>query len=109
MSSESAAQTPRRVVTLELPDELLAMLTPPAGAHDAGSRLSELAVIELFRGGRLSTGRAAHVLGLSSAAFVDLLSRHKVPYLDDSDEELRQQIEASALHRQTRQSPTVAP
>jgi predicted HTH domain antitoxin len=96
-------------VTLELSDELLTMLTPSAGAHEAGVRLSELAVIELFREGRLSTGRAARLLGLTSAAFVELLSRHGVPYLDDSEEELRQQVEASAQHRKKRRSPTAAP
>ena len=102
MSSDPVDHTSRRAVTLELPEELLDLVAPSAGTHDAAARLSELAVIELFREGRLSTGRAARLLGLTSAAFVDLLGEHGVPYLDDSEEELRRQVEASAHHRRNR-------
>jgi predicted HTH domain antitoxin len=101
MYSESTAQTARRAVTLELPEELLAMLTSSADT-DAAVRLSELAVIELFREGQLSTGQAARMLGLTNAAFIDLLGRHEVPYLDDTEDELRRQVEASARYRQQR-------
>jgi predicted HTH domain antitoxin len=97
------------MVMVELPDELVALLGTGASANDAVARLSELAIIELFREGRISTGRAARLLGLSQPSFVDLLGRHGVPYLDDSEEELRQQVEASARHRRKRPSPIAAP
>lgn len=103
MSSDAEPRTSRRTVTVALPEELLAVLTTDAPVGDVATRLSELAVIELFREERLSTGRAARLLGLTQSAFIDLLGRHGVPYLDDSEEELRQQVEASARHRQRRQ------
>jgi predicted HTH domain antitoxin len=100
MSFDTDAHTSRTSVTVDLPAELLDLLAPADGSRDAAARLSELAVIELFREERISMGRAARLLGFSPGAFVDLLGRHGVPYLDDSEEELRRQVEASARHRQ---------
>ena len=61
--------------------------------------LVELAYVELFRQGELSSGWAAEKLGISKDAFRELLSTHDVPYIDMSEEELRREVEAAMVRR----------
>jgi predicted HTH domain antitoxin len=58
-----------------------------------------MAYIELFRQGRVSSGWAAEKLGISKDEFRQLLSTHDVPYIDMSEEELRQEVEATMARR----------
>jgi predicted HTH domain antitoxin len=62
-------------------------------------RLKELALIELFRQGEVSSGWAAEHLGIGKDDFLDLLYDHGVPYIDMSEEELRQQVEVAMSRR----------
>jgi predicted HTH domain antitoxin len=48
-----------------------------------------LLVLKRFRGGVLSTGKAASILGLSRREFLDLLAREGVPLYDPTDQELQ--------------------
>ena len=86
-------------VSVELPERIARLLgaTPQAAAR----RLKELVLIELFRQGELSSGWAAEQLEISKDDFLDLLATHDVPYIDMSEEELRQQVEV-AMPRQGR-------
>ena len=86
-------------LTVDLPESVVQKLgaTPQAVER----HLAELAFIELFRQGELSSGWAAEKLGISKDAFLDLLFSHDVPYIDMSEEELRQQVEV-AMPRQAR-------
>ena len=57
----------------------------------------ELMVLELYRRGTLSSGRAAELLGMPRVAFIKHASRIGIPYFDMSDEEWeaeRQLLEA---------------
>jgi predicted HTH domain antitoxin len=47
-----------------------------------------LLVLKRFRQGRISSGKAAQILGWSRRDFLDLLAREGVPLFDPSDEEL---------------------
>lgn len=80
-------------VSVQLPADLLPLLGPTPA--EVAARLSQLALIDLFRRGEVSSGYAAQVLGVSKAEFIALLAEHEVPYLDASEEELLQQVNAA--------------
>ena len=60
-------------ITLEVPDASLQTLhlTP----ETAGRELALLSAIKLFELGRLSSGAAAHLAGISKPEFLDLLPK----------------------------------
>ena len=60
--------------------------------QDVAGKLRELAVIELFREGRLSSGKAADILGLERLEFFALLHQLGVPFFDQDPAELRQDV-----------------
>ena len=60
--------------------------------QDVPSKLRELAVIELFREGRLSSGKAADILGMERMAFFTLLHHLGVPFFEQDAEELRRDV-----------------
>ena len=78
---------------VELPESVVTLLGPTS--QEAAARLKELALIELFRRGEVSSGWAARQLEIGKDEFLDLIARHDVPYFDLSEEELRQQVQAA--------------
>jgi hypothetical protein len=74
-------------LTVELPESVVRLLGP--SPEDAARHLAELAYVELFRQGEVSSGWAAE------DDFLDLLFRHDVPYIDMSEDELRRQVEVA--------------
>src|SRR5581483_1898398 len=60
-------------LTVKLPESVVGLLG--TSVEEAARHLVELAVIEVFRQGKLSGGKAAALLGLSRAAWLDLLAR----------------------------------
>ncbi len=77
-------------VALELPRDLLGALEVPQTQIEA--RLRELIALELFREGRISSGKGAELLGISKLAFIQLLARHGIDYFTESPEELEDEI-----------------
>ena len=73
-------------VTLEFPRDLLGALDVPATQVEA--ELRELIALALFREGRISSGKAAELLGISKLAFVQLLAHHDISYFTESPAEL---------------------
>lgn len=74
--------------------ELDARLVPLVAnrKQDVPTRLRELAVVELFREGRLSSGKAAEILGMERVEFFALLHALHVPFLDQDPDELRRDV-----------------
>jgi len=104
MTSHTAPAQPDTVsVAVELPKQVLELLalTP----DDAPVYLKKLALIELFRRSEVSSGWAAEKLGISKWDVIELLGGHEVPYVDLSEEELRQQVEAALPNGGRRGSP----
>jgi predicted HTH domain antitoxin len=94
-------------LTVELPESVVRLLGPTT--REASRHLVELAVIELFRRGDLSGGKAAELLGLTRAAWLDLLARHDIPHTVVTEESLDHDLEALATwetRRQKKSSPT---
>ncbi|MGC9399876.1 MAG: UPF0175 family protein [Anaerolineae bacterium] len=77
-------------VALELPRDLLGALEVPQAQMEA--RLRELIALELFREGRISSGKGAELLGVSKLAFIQLLSQHGIDYFTESPEELKAEV-----------------
>lgn len=87
-----------RTLAVELPESVVQKLgsTP----HEATRHLAELAFVELFRQGEVSSGWAARQLGIGKDEFIRLLAKHQVPYIDMSEEEFLEQLEAAMPNRQ---------
>ena len=87
-------------LTVELPESVVKLLGQTA--EGATRHLAELAYVELFRQGQVSSGWAAEKLGISKDDFRELLYTHDVPYIDMTEEELRQQVEVAMSLRRAR-------
>lgn len=79
-------------VNLDLPRDILAALDVPEA--DLGSRLRELIALQLFREGRISSGKAAELLDVPKSEFIDLLARSGLNYFAQSPEELVAEVSA---------------
>jgi len=76
---------------LKLPQELIPILE--ANEAELEGRILELIVLELVRQQRISTGKAAELLGISKWEFVQLLGQNNIPYFTESSKELVAQVE----------------
>jgi predicted HTH domain antitoxin len=79
-------------VSLDLPRDLLGALDVPEARLE--TRLRELIAVELFREGRISSGKGAELLGVSKGDFIHLLARRGVSYFTESPEELVAEVMA---------------
>lgn len=79
-------------VELEFPQDVVAALD--ISVWQLGQRAKELIALELFREGRISTGKAAELLDIPKIDFIELLSGYRIPYLDQAPEDLKAEVEA---------------
>jgi predicted HTH domain antitoxin len=79
-------------VELDVPRDLLGILN--VTEEEAGPHLKKLIALELFREERISSGKAADLLGISKVEFIDLLDQHGIPYFTERPEEIASQVEA---------------
>ena len=80
-------------VHVELDHDLVALLEDLRRPVKQAAR--ELIVLELYREGELSSGRAAELLGMPRGDFIRHASARGIPYLQLSAEEPRREIEDS--------------
>jgi predicted HTH domain antitoxin len=78
-------------VQVELDQDLVALLE--ARQRPVRQAARELIVLELYREGDLSSGRAAEVLGISREEFIRYASERGIPYFQVEAEELRRELE----------------
>lgn len=67
------------MLQLDLPDDLVTTLS----ATEVQA-VREAAVVKLYDLGRISSGKAARLLGMSRREFLDVLSRYGVSVFDDT-------------------------
>lgn len=77
-------------VSLRLPRDLLGALDIPE--KQLASHVLELVALELFRQGRISTGKGAELLGISKWNFIQLLNQHSIPYFTELPTELESEV-----------------
>lgn len=82
--------TSLRAVTLEYPDEVLISLK--ASAEEFTQELKMLAAVKLFELGKLSSGRAAQLAGVSRAEFLLALGYYRVSPFHFTAEELDRDV-----------------
>jgi predicted HTH domain antitoxin len=71
--------------TVEIEDSLAALLHQTNQPLDKAAR--EMIVLELYRRGSLSSGRAAELLGMARMDFIHYTSRLGIPYIDMTKDE----------------------
>ena len=79
------------VVRIELDDELVAVLEEVG--RPAQESVRELIVLELYREGLISSGKAAELMGSDRVEFIKHAGRQGIPYFQLSREELRQELD----------------
>ncbi|MBC6475119.1 MAG: UPF0175 family protein [Hormoscilla sp. GM102CHS1] len=85
-------QNQMSTITLrKLPQELIPILE--ANEAELEGIILESIVLELVRQQRISTGKAAELLGISKWEFVQLLGQNNIPYFTESSKELVAQVE----------------
>jgi predicted HTH domain antitoxin len=77
-------------VTVNVPRTLLAECGLSAQA--AGDEILRAFVLSLYRRDRISSGKAARLLGIHRLTFIRLLAEENIPYLDYTPEELEEEI-----------------
>lgn len=61
---------------------------------DVQQRVNEWLILSLFTDGRISSGKAARLLGINRVEFLTLLRKRGVAYLDYSEDELAEEFAA---------------
>jgi predicted HTH domain antitoxin len=80
-------------VQIDLDPELVAVLEELHRPVTEAAR--ELIVLELYRQGEISSGKAAQLLGIEREDFIRHASTHGIPYFQLQGEDLRREIDAS--------------
>ncbi len=79
-------------VPVELDSDLVALLEELQRPAKAAAR--ELIVLELYRQGEVSSGRAAQLLKMEREEFIRHASEQGIPYFQLEGDELQQELEA---------------
>ena len=69
--------------------------------QEAGDALLRAFVLSLYRRDRISSGKAARLLGVHRLEFIRLLAEESIPYLDYTADELEEEV--AAVQRWTAQ------
>lgn len=79
-----------RAITLELPDDLdLAVKTTP---EELGAQIRLMAALKMFELGKLSSGKASELAGMSRVEFFEMCGRYRVSVFNYSPEELEAEL-----------------
>jgi predicted HTH domain antitoxin len=74
-------------ITISLAPDLIGLLRTLGKPLEEA--VPELVVLELYRECRVSSGKAAELLGMTREAFIQYTSALAIPFLNMSDEELQ--------------------
>ena len=78
-------------IQLDLHEDVIALLRDTEQPIEDAAR--ELIVLELYRRGAISSGRAAELLGMERFAFIRHASSLGIPFFDMSQEEWAAEVE----------------
>ena len=75
-------------ISIELPDEIVELF----GEAELEASLKQWTLLELVRTGKLSSGKASEILGMTRWEFMELMSSHDIPIANFSAEEIERQL-----------------
>ena len=75
-------------VTVQIPD----VLVRGRSADDVAADVSRLAVLDAFRKGDISSGRAALLIGMSRIDFLEFAGAHGVPVINYDLEDFKREL-----------------
>ena len=78
---------------IQLPAPLLRL---GISREEISQRVAEWLVFSLFVEGRISSGKAGQLLGISRIEFLTLLRKHGIAYIDYTEDELADEWQAVA-------------
>ena len=64
------------------------------GQDEIQRRISEWLVFSLFSEGKISTGKAGKLLGISRLDFIQLLKTRGIAFINYSEDEIKEELEA---------------
>ncbi len=78
-------------ITIEIPSDILSIIARKK--KDAPSRILEYLILELYRLGEMSSGKAASYLHMDRFEFVRFASRLGIPFIDMEPDDLQEDYE----------------
>jgi predicted HTH domain antitoxin len=90
----AATRPTTRTITIELPDELVAVLDSLDGIED---RAWKALVLDLLRDAQISQGKAARLLGVTRYYILNLMAQHHILSGPLTAEEMQRDIENAKL------------
>jgi len=79
-----------RKLELTFPSEVLDMLSTTY--QDSAGAIKEAAVLELYREGKISSGKAAEILGMDRFEFIRYAGMKGIPYIRITPDELEEEV-----------------
>lgn len=92
-------------ITLEVPMPKEMFLTLGLSEGEAVETMKRSFVIEQYKRERISSGKAAELLGMRKLDFIRLLAEQGIPYFDYTDEELEEEFRAIREWKKQQASP----
>jgi predicted HTH domain antitoxin len=90
------------ILEIVIPKDLLSMLG--YSKSEAAEAIKEFSILGLYLERKISSGKAAELMGIRKREFIRLLARKKIPYFDYTDEELEEDFHTFDEWRQDRTS-----
>lgn len=78
-------------LTIQIPNNLLNLGISP---DEIQNRISEWLVFSLFSEGKISSGKAGKLLGISRLDFIQLLKTRGIAFINYNEEEIKEEREA---------------
>ena len=77
--------------SVQIPSNLLKLGISP---DEIQQRVSEWLVFSLFSEGKISTGKAGKLLGITRLDFIQLLKTRGIAFINYSEDEIKEELEA---------------
>ncbi len=77
--------------SVQIPDNLLKL---GISKDEVQNRVSEWLVLSLFSEGKISSGKAGKLLGISRLDFIQLLKTRGIAFINYSEDEVKEELEA---------------
>ena len=82
-----------KAISIEFPEEIIELY----GEEELKSSVRELSVLDLVKKGKLSSGKASEILGITRWDFMELMSDYDIPMANFPPEELKRQAKERGL------------